>query len=189
MKSSCFIPSSLLRVTAAAVNRQRASVPAPHLRCAASCYHDWGMMVCHSKNRKPSRRHPQPQILFSNHYYCYYYYNPSSCSRQQPPQQRSFTFSFAGPRLLEELLKPDAVVDKSGTEVADLWYTYHEGKVRACVRTILATRDACARRVFFSSSEDFGKRLACFSSGVCVCVSLTARFTVPLLVQHTRQTL
>ena len=37
--------------------------------------------------------------------------------------------SFAGPRVLDEVLKTELVADKSGTEVADLWKTYHQDKV------------------------------------------------------------
>jgi hypothetical protein len=46
--------------------------------------------------------------------------------------KRCLSFTFAGPRTLEEILKKDLVQDKSATEVADLWYTYHENKVRQC---------------------------------------------------------
>ena len=41
---------------------------------------------------------------------------------------RNFSFSFAGPKNLNDILKKDLVQDKSRTEVADIWYTYHEGK-------------------------------------------------------------
>lgn len=37
-------------------------------------------------------------------------------------------FTFAGPRRLEDILKTDMLNDKSGTEIADIWYTYHYGK-------------------------------------------------------------
>ena len=43
---------------------------------------------------------------------------------------RCFSFSFAGPRKLDDIMKKELVEDKSPTEVADIWYTYHEGKVR-----------------------------------------------------------
>jgi hypothetical protein len=48
----------------------------------------------------------------------------------RPQNARCFSgFSFAGPKTLEEILKKDLVGDKSATEVADLWYSYHESKV------------------------------------------------------------
>jgi hypothetical protein len=46
--------------------------------------------------------------------------------------ERLFSFNFAGPRRLEDILKKELVEDKSATEVADIWYTYHENKVRMC---------------------------------------------------------
>ena len=42
---------------------------------------------------------------------------------------RHLSFSFAGPKKLDDVLKKELVQDKSGTELADIWYTYHEGKV------------------------------------------------------------
>jgi hypothetical protein len=42
---------------------------------------------------------------------------------------RNFSFTFAGPRTLDEIIKKDLVEDKTGTEVADVWYSYHESKV------------------------------------------------------------
>lgn len=44
--------------------------------------------------------------------------------------KRTFTFTFAGPKNLDELLKKESIVDKTGNEVTDIWYTYHEEKVR-----------------------------------------------------------
>ena len=44
--------------------------------------------------------------------------------------RRSFSFNFAGPKKLHDILKKELVEDKSKTEIADLWYKYHEGKVR-----------------------------------------------------------
>mmetsp|Transcript_8036 Transcript_8036/g.22331 ORF Transcript_8036/g.22331 Transcript_8036/m.22331 type:complete len:224 (-) Transcript_8036:688-1359(-) len=41
---------------------------------------------------------------------------------------RNFSFSFAGPRKLEDVLKTELVEGKSGTEITDVWLTYHEGK-------------------------------------------------------------
>jgi len=44
--------------------------------------------------------------------------------------RRSLSFTFAGPRKLEDLIKKELMDDKAGTEVADIWFTYHEEKVR-----------------------------------------------------------
>jgi hypothetical protein len=41
--------------------------------------------------------------------------------------KRSFSFIFTG-RRLEDILKKELIQDKTSTEVADLWYTYHENK-------------------------------------------------------------
>ncbi|KAL3922971.1 MAG: hypothetical protein SGILL_001919 [Bacillariaceae sp.] len=43
-------------------------------------------------------------------------------------QARCFSFSFAGPKVLDDILKKDLVDDKSATEISDMWYSYHEGK-------------------------------------------------------------
>jgi len=41
---------------------------------------------------------------------------------------RAFSFSFSGPRHLNDILKKELVENKSSTEVADIWYSYHENK-------------------------------------------------------------
>ena len=43
---------------------------------------------------------------------------------------RQFSFSFAGPKKLDDILKKELIENKNTTEISDLWYTYHEGKVR-----------------------------------------------------------
>uniref|UniRef100_A0A7S2EBW8 ATP synthase mitochondrial F1 complex assembly factor 1 n=1 Tax=Trieres chinensis TaxID=1514140 RepID=A0A7S2EBW8_TRICV len=43
---------------------------------------------------------------------------------------RSFSFSFAGPRKLDEIMKTELLEGKSASEVTDIWMTYHEGKDR-----------------------------------------------------------
>jgi len=48
--------------------------------------------------------------------------------QQQQQQQRSMSFIFTG-RRLEDILKKDLVHDKTSTEVADLWYAYHDSKI------------------------------------------------------------
>ena len=45
---------------------------------------------------------------------------------------RALTFSFAGPKTLRDVLKEELVRDKTGTDVADIWYTYHEAKACNC---------------------------------------------------------
>lgn len=42
---------------------------------------------------------------------------------------RSFSFTFAGPRSLEEIIKKELVEDKTRSELEDIWKTYHEQKV------------------------------------------------------------
>eukprot|EP00566_Odontella_aurita_P023904 CAMPEP_0113534510 /NCGR_PEP_ID=MMETSP0015_2-20120614/5196_1 /TAXON_ID=2838 /ORGANISM="Odontella" /LENGTH=214 /DNA_ID=CAMNT_0000433673 /DNA_START=238 /DNA_END=879 /DNA_ORIENTATION=+ /assembly_acc=CAM_ASM_000160 len=42
--------------------------------------------------------------------------------------RRSLSFSFAGPRKLEEIMKTELLEGKSASEVSDIWMTYHEGK-------------------------------------------------------------
>lgn len=42
--------------------------------------------------------------------------------------RRLFSFSFAGPKNLNDILKKDLVKDKTKSEISDLWYTYHENK-------------------------------------------------------------
>jgi hypothetical protein len=56
--------------------------------------------------------------------------NPLRCLSQKHATIRNFSFTFAGPRNLDEIIKKDLVEDKTGAEVADVWYTYHETKVR-----------------------------------------------------------
>lgn len=55
---------------------------------------------------------------------------------QRPIVERLFSFSFAGPRSLEDVLKKELVEGKTATEVADIWYTYHENKVSTVPRTV-----------------------------------------------------
>ena len=58
----------------------------------------------------------------------------ASCSKRQQwygrNVARGFSFNFAGPKQLDDILKKELVEDKNATEVADIWYTYHENKVR-----------------------------------------------------------
>lgn len=51
-----------------------------------------------------------------------------SASSTASLSQRCFSFNFAGPKKLNEILKKDMVEGKTPTEISDLWYTYHEGK-------------------------------------------------------------
>jgi ADP-ribosylglycohydrolase len=60
--------------------------------------------------------------------------NRHSNNSFQQQQRRNFSgFSFAGPRELQDVLKTELLDEKKGTEIADLWFTYHETKVRVCV--------------------------------------------------------
>lgn len=43
--------------------------------------------------------------------------------------RRNFSFSFVGPKTLDDVIKKELVTEKSGAEVADIWYSYHENKV------------------------------------------------------------
>ena len=51
-------------------------------------------------------------------------------SKRVATHTRQFSFSFAGPKKLEDIIKKDLVEDKTGAEVADIWHQYHENKVR-----------------------------------------------------------
>ena len=46
---------------------------------------------------------------------------------------RYLSFSFAGPRKLDDIIKKDLVEEKTGPEVAELWKSYHKDKVRLWV--------------------------------------------------------
>ena len=41
---------------------------------------------------------------------------------------RYFSFSFVGPKRLDDIFKKEMVQDKTRTDISDLWYTYHENK-------------------------------------------------------------
>jgi hypothetical protein len=43
---------------------------------------------------------------------------------------RNFSFTFNGAKTLDEIIHKDLLQDKTGAEVADVWYSYHESKVR-----------------------------------------------------------
>lgn len=40
--------------------------------------------------------------------------------------RRHLSFSFAGARKLDEIVKKELLDDKTAAEVSDIWYTYHE---------------------------------------------------------------
>lgn len=40
--------------------------------------------------------------------------------------RRNFSFSFAGARKLDEIVKKELLEDKTAAEVSDIWYSYHE---------------------------------------------------------------
>eukprot|EP00533_Pseudo-nitzschia_delicatissima_P006192 CAMPEP_0116099498 /NCGR_PEP_ID=MMETSP0327-20121206/11794_1 /TAXON_ID=44447 /ORGANISM="Pseudo-nitzschia delicatissima, Strain B596" /LENGTH=213 /DNA_ID=CAMNT_0003591367 /DNA_START=228 /DNA_END=869 /DNA_ORIENTATION=- len=51
-----------------------------------------------------------------------------SAIRQRHLSRRYFSFSFASPKKLDDILKKELVQDKTKTEISDLWYSFHEGK-------------------------------------------------------------
>jgi len=55
-----------------------------------------------------------------------YYPHPRHLLRQK----RALSFSFAGPRKLDEIMKLEMVEDKSSKDVEDLWLSFHEGRER-----------------------------------------------------------
>lgn len=71
-----------------------------------------------------------------------------ACKRQlQRPAivgaDRLFSFNFAGPKNLNDILKKELIEDKSATEVADIWYTYHENKVSIDIGYHIAPKVSC----------------------------------------------
>jgi hypothetical protein len=48
---------------------------------------------------------------------------------------RHLSFSFAGPRSLDEILKKELVEDKTKSDLEDIWKNYHEEKVIRMVRS------------------------------------------------------
>lgn len=42
--------------------------------------------------------------------------------------RRNFSFSFAGPRKLDDIIKTDLMKEKKGSEIAEIWCTFHEDK-------------------------------------------------------------
>jgi hypothetical protein len=82
----------------------------------------------------PQNQHPI--VAISSTYFCAGkgFYGTAASSgpstiRFRQTQRRSLTFSFAGPLKLDELIKKESLKGKTGTEIADIWYTYHEEKV------------------------------------------------------------
>ena len=59
---------------------------------------------------------------------------------------RQFSFTFAGPRALDDIIKKELLEHKTGAEIADIWYTYHEARVsrwtfwgKLCFTIIIST--------------------------------------------------
>ena len=74
--------------------------------------------ICRSSSRPAAAAGGMPSVMTNHHH-------------QQPPhhhQRRSLSFTFAGPRDLNEIIKADLLENKSGAEIADIWYTYHESR-------------------------------------------------------------
>lgn len=55
-------------------------------------------------------------------------YSSRICSRQRLSSciRRHLSFSFAGARKLDEIVKKELLDNKTAAEVSDIWYTYHE---------------------------------------------------------------
>lgn len=47
--------------------------------------------------------------------------------------RRGFSFSFVGPRSLNDILKTELLADKNASEVSEIWISYHEPKVSGAV--------------------------------------------------------
>lgn len=55
------------------------------------------------------------------------------CSIRQPlPIKRCYfsSFSWSGPRALNDILKKELLIGKSREEISDIWLKYHQEKVR-----------------------------------------------------------
>lgn len=59
-----------------------------------------------------------------------YHYLDSTTTRFQQKNRRYLSFTFVGPRKLDELIAKEKLTEKTGAEIADIWFTYHEEKVR-----------------------------------------------------------
>ena len=46
------------------------------------------------------------------------------------PTRRHLSFSFTGPKKLDDIVEKDTLENKDGEEISDIWYTYHESRVR-----------------------------------------------------------
>jgi hypothetical protein len=79
---------------------------------------------------------------------------------QKHATTRNFSFTFAGPRTLDEIIKKDLVEDKTGAEVADVWYSYHESKVS--VDASSSVYFPCSAVSFFRSLFLMIIRYVCF---------------------------
>jgi ATP synthase mitochondrial F1 complex assembly factor 1 len=69
---------------------------------------------------------------------------------QQQRRHLSGGFSFAGPRVLQDVLKTELLDGKKATEIADLWYTYHETKVRVSHSLVLSMSLSLSLSLSFS---------------------------------------
>ena len=56
----------------------------------------------------------------------------AAATPHQSLARRHLSFSFAGARKLDDLIKKELLEEKSASEIEDIWYTYHEGKVSRC---------------------------------------------------------
>ena len=51
----------------------------------------------------------------------------------QLSRKRYLSFSFVGPKTLDDIMKKDKMVGKSASELSDLWFAYHDSKVRSAI--------------------------------------------------------
>jgi len=57
-------------------------------------------------------------------------HTPSIKQTFQKTATRALSFSFSGPKKLDDVVKKELLESKSEVEVKDIWLTYHENKVR-----------------------------------------------------------
>ena len=120
--SSCSIAAAAATARVAATRRVAAST---------WCYHHHRRTASRCSSDRNSSKHQQL------HHHLALPTSSSGASTQAvrltSQQRRDFTFSFAGPRKLNDILKLDSIKDKSGTDIEDMWYRYHETKVRGAM--------------------------------------------------------
>jgi hypothetical protein len=56
---------------------------------------------------------------------------------------RNFSFTFAGPRHLDDIVKKDLLEDKNSADIAEIWCSYHEEKVRLVQKNVSSETNYC----------------------------------------------